>query len=320
MVRASMITKCKRKAPTQTPYGSGYITESHGYGRPDIFKTVIYHPISPETPQVTAYYIDYPSLQDHRLHETVRPKFGLWRFQELIFKIYTNVDDEYEVIFEVTADGDESVDDLAYRIIAQIHDWDEIDETQNTLPRREGYSFDLQHRGASLFQKINVENRNFGQRIQVGDIFRYEPRNVYELLWKEYDAQGRECSNTFYGGKLYPVMNLTSESDEEDGGYETGNGEYGGDGDGDDSETETGGDEEGYEGEYEAEGEEEGEKDDGDDGCEVDDELGTNSPPQTPRLSIPSDGFFSLLLSSPEPSDISRNPRTEKRNKIKWPC
>lgn len=101
-------------------------------------------------------------------------------------------------------------------MVAQIHELKDTDETQNILPRREGSSFDLQYEGSSLFQKINTENRHFGQRIQLGDLFRREPQNVYELLWKEYDAQGRECKNAFYREKLYPIIDLTDEPDTED--------------------------------------------------------------------------------------------------------
>ena len=118
MVKASIITRCRRKVPTQIPYGSGYVTESHGYGKPDIFKTIIYHPTPPETSPITAYYIDYPSLKEHRLGEPACPTVGRWRFRELTFKIYANVNGEYEVVMpNVTASEDETVDALVNDII-----------------------------------------------------------------------------------------------------------------------------------------------------------------------------------------------------------
>ncbi|KAK6517122.1 hypothetical protein TWF506_006999 [Arthrobotrys conoides] len=253
MVRASGITRCRRRAPTQIPYGAGYITEFHRYGKLDIFKTVIYAPPPPETSPVTGYYIDYPSLVEHRLGEPARPMLGRWRFQELTFKVYANVNGEYEVVMpNVTASEDDTLDALVNDVIVELHDLEGTYGTENTLPREEGFSFDLQYRGSSLFQRINTENRQFGQRIELGDMFRREPDNVYKLLWKEYDARGRECQKTFYEDKLYHIIDLTSDTDEDE--------------------------------EDEEEEEEEDDDNDNDNEYDEDSEADTNTPPQTPGL------------------------------------
>ncbi|KAF3080446.1 hypothetical protein TWF569_011332 [Orbilia oligospora] len=300
MVRASAITKCKRRAPIQVPYGSGYIIEPPRYGKPDIFKKVVYKSMLPETPSVTAYYtvracviaevitfgggpnysknlhrhgstvdkviflekIDYPSLQEHRLGEPSRSTAMRWRFQELTFRIYTSVNGEYEVAMpNVTANEDDTLDALVNDIIVEFHGLEDAGDGENSwgsLPREEGFSFGLQYEGSSLFQMINTDNRQFGQRIQLRSVFRRNPHNVYELLWKEYDARGRECKNTFFGDKLYHIIDLTSETNED-------------------------------------EGERENEPED-------EDEADTNDPPQTLGPPAAGDNIISLLSSSPNPS------------------
>ncbi|KAF3281602.1 hypothetical protein TWF970_002159 [Orbilia oligospora] len=264
MVRASAITKCKRRAPIQIPYGSGYIIESAQYGKPDIFKKIVYKSMLPENPSVTAYYIDYPSLQEHRLGEPSRSTAMRWRFQELTFRIYTSVNGEYEVAMpNVTANDDDTLDALVNDIIVEFHGLEDAGNGENSwgsLPREEGFSFDLQYEGSSLFQMINTDNRQFGQRIQLRSVFRRNPHNVYELLWKEYDARGRECKNTFFGDKLYHIIDLTSETDED-------------------------------------ESERENEDED-----EDEDEADTNDPPQTPGPPAAGDNIISLLSSPPNPS------------------
>ncbi|KAK6533937.1 hypothetical protein TWF281_005280 [Arthrobotrys megalospora] len=215
MVKASRITKRKRKPSTQVPYGSGYVTESHSYGPRDIYKTVKYYPKWPK-PSVTGYYIDYPSLKERRLGQSPREMLARWRFPRLSFLIYAKVDGEYMVVLEVTADGDDTLDDLVDQVIVSMHDLTYVDRPQNILPRREGFSFDLQYKGSSLFQKINTNNRQFGERIWLQNYFRGEPNDAYELVWKEYDARGREHGSTLHGGQLCPIIDLTSELDIED--------------------------------------------------------------------------------------------------------
>ncbi|KAK6333843.1 hypothetical protein TWF730_004025 [Orbilia blumenaviensis] len=210
--RAAPIKKRKWEPIPLTPYGSGYLAESHAFGPPDIFKCVTYHPYSPPAPAVTGYYIDYPSLRRHRREQTPTPLQRREDHKALQFDVYTRVDGDYKPVVSLKAVKDQTVDELVDRIIIRMHKID--NNSVPEIPRMEGHSFDLEYKGASVFYKINEDNRLYGQNIALGELFRRGPGNKYKLIWKEYNSRGQECEHIIYRKELLPVIDLISESEE----------------------------------------------------------------------------------------------------------